>query len=167
MAQFEPSVTFKCLTLPTRVASATQAGATTVASASSTIGLVAVGAASAGSAAGLGEGATSGGGALSELAAAKAAPATGTRKKSDDGRPWSGFLLKKDCVQACRVSPAPARWFRQSAAAEVTKYGVAAPYSSVLEHRLALVHKRVHAFLLVGGGKQRVEQAALKHHAVG
>lgn len=38
--------------------------------------------------------------------------------------------------------------------------------SFVLEHRLALVHESVHAFLLIFRGEQRVEQAALEHHAV-
>lgn len=35
------------------------------------------------------------------------------------------------------------------------------------EGRLALVHEGVHACLLVVGVKQRMEQAALKHHTVG
>ena len=39
--------------------------------------------------------------------------------------------------------------------------------STVDELRCPFVQKGVHAFFLVGSGKQAVEQAALKHHAVG
>ena len=37
----------------------------------------------------------------------------------------------------------------------------------VFEIRGAFVDERIHAFFLIGRGKQRVEQAALEHHAVG
>jgi hypothetical protein len=39
--------------------------------------------------------------------------------------------------------------------------------SLVFECRFAFVDKRVHALFLVFGGKQRMKQTALEHHAVG
>ncbi len=47
----------------------------------------------------------------------------------------------------------------------------ASPYpsrflSAMFKNSFAFAHKRVHAFFLVFGGKQAVEQAAFEHHAV-